>query len=41
MKNLFWLRLFDKREFTVNIIYVDEKKGEQMREAWAKSKFDK
>lgn len=34
-------RLFDKREFTVNIIYVDEKKGDQMRDAWTKSKFDK
>lgn len=32
-------RLFDKKEFTVNIMYVDEDKGKLMTEAWKKSKF--
>ncbi|MEN9972002.1 MAG: hypothetical protein RIS20_349 [Bacteroidota bacterium] len=36
---LMYSRLFNKREFTVNIMYVDNKKGEQMLEAWKKSKF--
>lgn len=34
-------RLFEKKEFTVNIIYVDNKKGEMMKEAWKNSKFTK
>lgn len=34
-------RLFDKREFTVNILYVDEAKGDQMKQAWLASKFKK
>ena len=34
-------RLFDKKEFTVNIMYVDNKKGQLMLEAWKKSKFTK
>ncbi len=36
---LMYSRLFDKKEFTVNIMYVDNKKGEQMLDAWKKSKF--
>ncbi|MBT1695955.1 hypothetical protein KK083_03645 [Fulvivirgaceae bacterium PWU4] len=34
-------RLFDKKEFTVNIVYVDEAKGNQMKESWLTSKFKK
>lgn len=32
-------RLFDKREFSVNIMYVDKTKGDLMINAWRKSKF--
>jgi hypothetical protein len=38
---LMFSRLFDKKEFSVNIMYVDSKKGEQMLESWRKSKFSK
>lgn len=34
-------RLFDKKELSVNIMYVDKKKGELMLNSWAKSKFTK
>jgi hypothetical protein len=34
-------RLFGKKEFTVNIMYVDKEKGEQMLEAWSSSTFGK
>jgi hypothetical protein len=34
-------RLFDKKEFTVNIMYVDKEKGDQMLEAWSSSTFGK
>lgn len=34
-------RLFDKKELTVNIVYVDEAKGDQMKQAWLASKFKK
>jgi hypothetical protein len=34
-------RLFDKKEFTVNIMYVDKEKGEIMLDAWRKSTFAK
>jgi hypothetical protein len=34
-------RLFDKRELAVNIIYIDEKKGQQMKDSWYQSKFSK
>lgn len=33
-------RLFDKREFTVNIMFVDEKKGKLMLDAWKNSQFN-
>jgi hypothetical protein len=36
---LMFSRLFDKREFSVNIMYVDELKGEEMLECWRGSKF--
>lgn len=38
---LMYNRLFDKKELTVNIMYVDNKKGQLMLEAWEKSKFTK
>ena len=34
-------RLFDKKELSVNIMYVDKKKGELMLNYWTKSKFTK
>ena len=34
-------RLFGKKEFTVNIMYVDDKKGRQMLNAWTSSRFSK
>jgi hypothetical protein len=34
-------RLFGKREFTVNIMYIDESLGQQMKAAWLNSKFAK
>lgn len=34
-------RLFDKKEFTVNMMYVDEQKGQKMLDAWTHSKFEK
>ncbi len=36
---LMFSRLFGKKEFTVNIMYVDEAKGKQMLDSWRKSKF--
>lgn len=41
MNILMFSRLFDKREFSVNIMYVDKSKGQQMLESWRKSKFMK
>ena len=32
-------RLFDKKEFSVNIIFIDEKKGQLMLESWRNSTF--
>jgi hypothetical protein len=34
-------RLFNKREFSINIMYVDKSKGQQMLDSWLKSKFKK
>lgn len=36
---LMFSRLFDKKELTINIMYIDEKKGNIMLESWKKSKF--
>lgn len=36
---LMFSRLFDKREFNVIIMYVDELKGERMLDSWRQSKF--
>lgn len=33
-------RLFGKKDFSVNIMYVDEKQGEKMLKAWNNSKFE-
>src|SRR5690554_4454172 len=33
-------RLFDKNEFTLNILFVDENQGEKMIEAWTNSIFE-
>ncbi len=41
MNVLMFSRLFDKKEFSVNIMYVDNKKGQQMLDSWKKSKFTK
>lgn len=38
---LMFSRLFDKKEFTVNIMYVDSTKGKLMIDSWMKSKFKK
>jgi hypothetical protein len=38
---LMYSRLFDKKEFTVNIMYVNNDKGEKMINAWINSKFGK
>jgi hypothetical protein len=37
---LMYCRLFDKQDLTVNIIYVDPKKGKAMLDALKKSKFN-
>lgn len=38
---LMYSRLFGKKEFSVNIMYVDNLKGEQMLDSWKNSKFKK
>ena len=38
---LIFSRLFDKKEFSVNILFVDKLKGEKMLDSWMKSKFTK
>lgn len=38
---LMFSRLFNKREFTVNISFMDKAKGAQMLQAWKESKFGK
>lgn len=38
---LIFSRLFDKREFTVNIMYVDKLKGQKMIDSWRQSRFNK
>lgn len=40
MRSLMYSRLFDAKEFSVNIMYVDEKQGEKMIKAWTNSKFE-
>lgn len=38
---IMYSRLFDKKEFSVNIMFVDVKKGRQMIDAWKNSTFVK
>ena len=38
---IMYSRLFGKREFSVNIMYVDNRKGQLMLEAWKNSKFSR
>ena len=40
MHSFMYSRLFDKKEFSVNIMYVDVKQGEKMIQAWTNSKFE-
>ncbi|WKK78118.2 hypothetical protein QYS49_14355 [Marivirga salinae] len=37
--SLSYSRLFDKKEFSVNILYVDRKQGEKLINAWQNSVF--
>jgi hypothetical protein len=39
MNVLMYSRLFDNKDFSVNIMYTDEEKGKKMREAWLTSRF--
>ena len=39
LRVLMYNHLFDDKDFTVNIMYVEESKGQQMLEAWRKSRF--
>lgn len=41
LTTIMYNRLFDKREFTVNLIFVDPKRGKEMLEAWKNSIFGK
>ena len=41
MRMLMYSRLFGKKEFSVNIMYVDEAKGKAVLDAWKASTFDK
>ena len=40
MHSFMYSRLFDKKEFSVNIMYVDDKQGQKMVSAWTNSKFE-
>ncbi len=40
MHSMMYSRLFGKKEFAVNIMYIDEKQGKRMIDAWTKSKFE-
>lgn len=40
LKAISFSRLFDKKELTLNITYIDEKLGEKVMEAFLNSKFD-
>ena len=41
LHSLMYYRLFGKREFSLNIVYKEEEKGQQMLNAWKSSKFGK
>ena len=38
---IMYSKLFDKKEFTVNIMFTDPKCGKEMIDAWKNSKFEK
>ncbi|HEY3403824.1 MAG TPA: hypothetical protein VGK59_10585 [Ohtaekwangia sp.] len=38
--SLLYSRLFGKKEFSVNMMYVEASKGQQMLDAWRNSKFE-
>jgi len=38
---IMYSKLFDKKEFTVNIMFADPKRGKEMIDAWKNSKFEK
>lgn len=38
---IMYSRLFGKREFTLNIMYINKEKGKMMLDAWKNSKFGK
>lgn len=40
MRTFMYSRLFDKKEFSVNITYLDDKQGERMINAWTHSTFE-
>lgn len=40
MHALMYSRLFDTKEFTVNIMYVDDDQGKKMLDAWTNSTFE-
>lgn len=39
MKMIMYSRLFRKKDFSVNIMFIDSKKGEEMLTAWKNSTF--
>jgi len=41
LTSIMFSRLFDKKEFTVNIMFVDPKRGKEMINSWQNSKFEK
>jgi len=41
LRILLYNRLFDKQMFILNIIYQDEKIGQEMLDAWENSTFEK
>lgn len=40
IRSMMFSRLFEEKDFAVNITYVDEEAGEKMREAWKNSTFE-
>jgi hypothetical protein len=40
LKSLAYSRLFGLKEFSVNIMYVDDKQGKKMISSWMNSKFE-
>jgi len=40
IRSMMYSRLFEEKDFAVNITYVDDEAGEKMREAWLSSTFE-